>query len=185
MPQQKFTEQELITEHWKPIPLVGFEHIYSVSSLGRIRRDKEGYSARVNHIMTPCLDTSGYLHVQLSYNNYKKHGRIARLVATAFLGDPPTENHQVNHIDGEKTNNRIENLEWTTRLENMQHASKLNLCPYGEQHPDAKLKNSDIPVIRQLMNDKTTNVSALARHYGVDRRQLYYIKHQQTWKKIK
>jgi DNA-binding NarL/FixJ family response regulator len=108
-------------EIWLPIP--NYEGLYEISNLGRVRRlrGKDGT------ILKPFIDTHGYLIVTLSKNSQKKLIRIHRLVALIFLPNPENK-AQVNHIDGNKFNNRIDNLEWSTKIENQRHAERMGLA---------------------------------------------------------
>lgn len=112
-------------EIWKPIP--GYEGLYEVSNLGRVKRlgreyvdSRGGKRAIETKIMSQFESKTrgGYLYVSLIKDRKKSCMRVHRLVARAFLGEPPTEDHQVDHIDGDRTNNRIDNLEYVTRREN-------------------------------------------------------------------
>lgn len=99
-------------EIWKDIQ--GFENLYKVSTDGRIK-------ARTGKIIKPYNNGFGYLTVHL-YKDGESHSRkIHRLVAEAFISNPERK-PQVNHIDGDKSNNHVDNLEWATQSENMQHA---------------------------------------------------------------
>ena len=103
-------------EYWKPV--VGYENLYEVSNLGRIRsfdrwvKSKNG-SIRIcrGRILKPYTNKDGYLCVVLSKNNKQKTFRVNRLVAQAFL-DNPNNLPQVNHKDENKQNNNVENLEF-------------------------------------------------------------------------
>lgn len=109
-------------EIWKPVP--GYEDYYEVSTLGRIRRIK-GRSA--GKILKGSLNASGgYLIVSLYVNKRYKYLLVHRVVAITFLPNPDNK-PQVNHIDGNKLNNALTNLEWATQEENMQHAWKNGL----------------------------------------------------------
>lgn len=125
-------------EIWKDIQ--GYEGLYQISSCGRVKslNSKRKY-------MKPLHATSGYLRVQL-YKNGKPHDfYIHILVAQAFI--PNRENKQeVNHKDGNKENNDVENLEWVSRSENQIHAIKTNLRPaspmtgrFGKDNPNSKV----------------------------------------------
>lgn len=99
-------------EIWKDV--VGYEGLYKVSNLGRIR------SLKSNKIIKPYKKRNGYLRAYLSRKNVYIH----RVVAQAFI--PNLQNkEEVNHKDLDKTNNNVENLEWCTKRENMQHAVKI------------------------------------------------------------
>ena len=103
-------------EYWKPI--VGYENLYEVSNLGRIRsfdrwvKSKNG-SIRIcrGRILKPYTNKDGYLYVVLSKNNKHKTYKVHRLVAQAFL-DNPNNLPQVNHKDENPLNNNVNNLEW-------------------------------------------------------------------------
>lgn len=104
---------------WKKIIDNNIVTNYSVSDLGEIRKDTNGY------IMKPYIQ-NGYAHVTLQINKKPKRFNIHRLVAIAFI--PNSENKPyVNHIDGNKTNNCVKNLEWVTATENAQHAVRTGL----------------------------------------------------------
>ncbi len=116
-------------EIWKPVK--GFEN-YEVSNLGQVKslnynRTKEA------KILKPWVDKYGYLRVNLSKNGKGYAKKVHRLVASAFIpniGDNP----QVNHIDGDKTNNKVDNLEWVTCKENIQHAWNTGLSRMTKKH---------------------------------------------------
>lgn len=104
-----------MTEIWKDVP--GYEGIYHVSNLGRVRRTfKNGRS----NILRGKKDKDGYIEVILS-NGKKKYVRLHRLVAEVFVPNPENK-PQVNHKDRTKHNNVESNLEWATASENTVHA---------------------------------------------------------------
>lgn len=106
-------------EMWTKITIVGYEH-YSVSTLGRVRNKRTG------KILKPYLNNKGYQRVQLNNSGNKKTMFVHRLVLLSF-NKQAENNNQVNHKDGIKTNNYINNLEWSTQQENIQHAYKNGL----------------------------------------------------------
>lgn len=91
-----------------------------------INKDGTVYSKRTKRYIQTHLSNSGYLRVTLWNGNKGKHFSVHRLVAEAFIPNPENKPH-VNHINGDKTDNRVENLEWCTRSENMQHAYNHNM----------------------------------------------------------
>ena len=109
-------------EIWKDIE--GYEGIYQVSNIGRVKRLK-GFCRKEEKIISFYLN-KGYRAVNLYRNNKLKAMPIHRLVALSFIEN--THNKpQVNHIDGVKINNCVENLEWNTRSENIKHAYEIGL----------------------------------------------------------
>ena len=126
-------------EIWKSVDMRGFENRYEISTHGRIRsRDfTDTYRGRVRKgkFLICYLDRRGYPRIGLCKNYHSKHVRVHRLVALAFIPNPMNK-RTVNHKDGIKTNNYVENLEWSTDIENCRHANRLGLHKYksGESH---------------------------------------------------
>lgn len=111
-----------MNEIWRKIE--GFEK-YEVSNLGRVR-SLNYRKTKETKILKPGKDKKGYLKVNLYKSSKHSSKRVHRLVATAFI--PNLDNKtQVNHIDGNKQNNTVSNLEWCTNSENMQHAWRTGL----------------------------------------------------------
>lgn len=110
-------------EIWKDIE--GYEGLYQVSNLGNIKSLRKRIDKGKCHryfdekILKPIETNRGYLRVKLCKDRKIKKIRVHRLVAEAFIKRPELE---VNHIDGNKKNNKAENLEWVTQRENKQHA---------------------------------------------------------------
>lgn len=107
-------------ETWKDIK--GFEGIYQISNMGRLKSFKSDPSGRILSLKNRKGD---YLSIVLCYGTKRRYTRIHRLVAEAFVPNPHNK-PEVNHIDGNKQNNRADNLEWVTRTENHRHAIKMN-----------------------------------------------------------
>jgi hypothetical protein len=115
-------------EIWKDV--IGYEGLYQVSNFGRLK----SFWRKKEIIMKPSNNGWGYYFVSLRKNETKiKSITIHRLVAEAFILNPENK-EQVNHIDGNKLNNHVFNLEWCTRLENMRHGFKMGLIKTSKEH---------------------------------------------------
>lgn len=118
-------------EVWKEIP--GYDGKYYVSNFGRVKSMwryrnlyVEGHGRQIvrlykEKIMSPTSNGKGYLIVSLKMNGKRRNGYIHRMVAEAFI-ENPNNLPVVNHIDYDKTNNRVSNLEWCTQKENIVHS---------------------------------------------------------------
>lgn len=147
------------SEIWRDIS--GYDGKYQVSNFGRVKSFKSGMA----RILKPGQDRGGYLTVHLSRDNKGKKHRVHRLVAEAFIPNPDGK-PQVNHIDGVKTNNHVNNLEWVTPSENIRHALATGLFPQGEDRTDAKLTNAQVVYIRE--NPDGLTCAQLGEMFGVD-----------------
>ena len=127
-----FSKFIIMTEAWKDIK--GYEGYYQVSNLGRVKSiDKLRFNSDViikGKILKPWDNSHGYLQVKFVKNRVKKMPKVHRLVAQTFLGLDPNRVF-VNHKDGNRSNNNIDNLEWVTRRENNCHKYINNDLPIG------------------------------------------------------
>lgn len=166
-------------EQWRPFP--GFECQYEVSDKGRVRRIGPGLGARVGRILSQHPGSWGYLHVGVWKNNKGFSRAVHRAVTEAFLGPKP-KGLQVNHRDGNKPNNSLENLEYVTPKENVHHAWRTGLCVpfYGENHPAAKLKQLEVDEIRVRLAAGETYRSIAAR-FSVTRPLIGMIARRKIW----
>lgn len=120
-------------EEWRLILIDGIETHYEVSNLGRIRNINK-LSWKTKGVLTPKVNKkSGYCQVVIALNGKDYYKYIHRLVSEAFLQNPKNL-PQVNHIDGNKQNNRLSNLEWVSQKANMKHAFD-NILVEGTQKP--------------------------------------------------
>ena len=142
-------------EEWKEI----FSN-YHVSTLGNV--DSTKYKSRRR--LKQWVNQNGYLFISLYFGNKRKHYAVHHLVALAFVPKVDGKS-QINHINGIKTDNRVENLEWVTPSENTLHAVRTGLKPVGEKHYKAKLTNAEVQLIRE--NPQGLSIYELASLFGV------------------
>lgn len=132
-----------MTEQWKPIE--GYESIYQVSNMGRVRRlagvASNGRPLKAQ-IIKPILQHSGYCHVGLWRNGVCDQRRVHRLVAEAFIPNPKNK-ATVNHLNEDKQDNRACNLEWATVGENTRHGSCIERRT-ANRRPDAPNKRKAV-----------------------------------------
>jgi len=176
----------MYNEEWKTVD--GVNGYYKVSNTGHVRgiyrvvpHGKSGHKAIPCKTMTPFVDHYGYEIVSLSLGNKFKKLRVHRLVALAFL--PNTENKpQVNHKDGDKLNNNVGNLEWSTASENQLHAYATGITTSlkGEERTNHKLTTKQVLGIRK---DPRMN-KVIAEEYGVAAPTISNIKRRITWRHI-
>lgn len=181
-------------EIWKDI--VGFEGYYKISSFGRVQSCERIVPRITNcypnkwpfikikaRLLKGHVNQDGYLVFNLCKNEIKKGFMAHRLVASAFLSKLAYHS-EVNHIDANKKNNRLSNLEWCSHLENMQHAASLKLLDNtGSKNPRAILNESQVLEIKQRLL-KGEGVCAIAKVYGVNRLSIGDIKQGRAWKHV-
>ena len=148
-------EEDCMSEIWKDIE--GYEGLYQVSNRGRVkslerivmRKNGRPYSVP-ELIKERQIDHKGYDRIGLNKNGKKKRFFVHRLVLQAF-NPSSDETLEVNHIDGNKLNNNVENLEWVTSSENSIHAFKNNLHNHqGERNTNASITDSEAKEIKKL-----------------------------------
>lgn len=142
-------------------PIKNFENLYEITDDGCIVAIKTGKVSR------GYKTKKGYL----IFDFRRQKGKcvlVHRLVAEAFIPNPENK-PQVNHIDGDKTNNRVENLEWVTNGENQAHAFKNNLQKGNFEHPNSKLTLEQVLYIKNncVVGSKIYGMQTLAKKFNV------------------
>lgn len=169
-----------VVEQWRLVPGHSF---YEVSNLGRVRSWCTGCQHGTVRRKRPFIrksniGTTGYYCVQIAG---KKNARVHRLVAAAFLG--PSHGMEVNHKDGNKLNNRLSNLEYCSKQDNLKHARDTGLTPskVGDKNPMARLTALDVHVVRGLLAEGF-KPREIAESYGVHPVTIRDIKNGRTWR---
>lgn len=175
-----------MTEEWRPID--GYEG-YEVSSHGQVRsfwQERRPVLLANSHIMQGGLDQRGYRLIGLkrrvagSARRIKTH-RLHRMVANAFIPNPDCL-PQINHKDGDKLNNRVENLEWISNADNATHAAKNNLYAAGLRSGMGKWPDAMARAVQTLISGGVRPVD-VSRVLGVPMGSLYWLSggRKQTW----
>jgi len=150
--------EQFIDEIWKPIEE---NPVYLVSNYGRVRtidhpvwcRVNNSYSIRKGRFCTPTNNNSKrYWRVGVQINNRQKHLAIHRLVAKAFIPNPDNL-PQINHIDGDKNNNKVSNLEWCNNGYNQFHAWKNNLKDVTKMSEHSSLRKLTVEQVRFIKEE--------------------------------
>lgn len=164
--------------------IIGYEGLYSVSNCGRIRSDRNTSNTFKGKMLMDRLTQNGYCLVNLFIGHGKKgrNKRIHCLVAEAFIGPRPLR-HDVNHKDGNKRNNRLTNLEYITRSENMLHAVKNGCHKIGSQHGAAKMDEEGVLRMRQLKVNGV-KIHELSYIFEISLSTVYKIINRKIWKHI-
>lgn len=172
---------------------------YIINTDGSITESKSGNKKKT------YKDKDGYSILLLSKKGKLKSYRVHRLVAYRYLSNPYNK-PQVNHKDGNKSNNNVDNLEWATASENVKHAFDTGLKSVSERHKKilsekakkqftgridtigskngkSKLKEADIPIIRDRIKNNE-NMSNIAREYNVTPNCIWEIKVNKRWKHV-
>lgn len=168
------------SEKW--LPVAGYEGSYEVSDQGRVRSldrrllGKDGRTEfHAGKVLIASRTARGYCEVSLRAENSRKHRTIHSLVAETFLGPRPAGN-DVMHINGDRTDNRLQNLRYGTRKENLNQTYE-----YGGRQGPGKLTKDEVSEIRQRL-EKGEKPTDLAKEYGVHSAAIYHIRNGTTFK---
>lgn len=165
-------------EVWRDV--VGYEGVYQVSNFGRVKRIRSSSGAISGRILKQGVNRRGVRNVSLSHESKPKTKTVHRLVALAFLGDPPTERHVVAHNDGNPSNNRLTNLRWATHAEN-----NFDQVEHGTQKGKNRGRKSALTdeQIIAIRADKRS-MSDIANEYRLSKSTIGQIKARKTHKHV-
>lgn len=164
-------------EIWKDIK--DYEGLYQVSNLGRVK----SFHKKGIRILADVESNCGYLSIKLCKNGHIIRKSIHRLVLENFI-QIDNNKRVCNHIDGNKKNNKLGNLQWTTQSQNIRHSIYVlgnNTAKIGSKNPSSKLLENDVLNIRRNKND---TIKIICEKYKISQRCYYKIINRETWKHI-
>ncbi len=163
-------------ERWKPV--VDYEDLYLVSNTGKVK------GLKFNKELKQSLSVKGYLMVTLYRSDDEKlHTGVHRVVARAFLKNPKNKT-QINHIDSNRTNNILSNIEWCTPKENIQHMIKFGKYRVGVECKSSKLKEEQVIEIRELYKSSKISFRTLGKMFNLHPSTVGDIIYRNNWKHI-
>lgn len=176
-------------EYWKPV--VGYEGLYEVSNLGTVKslhkiinKGEFGMVEFPEKILKVVM-RGPYRAVRIYKNKKGTRYSVHRLVAQAFIPNPKNK-RQVNHIDGDKLNNNVNNLEWCTPYENTRHAIKNGLfsdAPIGEKNGQSKLTTENVLYIKNTR--RIVSRRDLSLQFKISIKQVDRIRSGERWGHIR
>lgn len=161
-----------MTEEWRVIP--EFPE-YEASSLGRVRRSDTGFMRKPSETLASLILTLRHA------SGLRQTQNVGALVLMAFVGPRPAK-YDTSHLNGNFRDNRVENLAWETRVQNMARKAEhgTNVAPRGSDHYRAKLDEAKVLDIRTRLAAGVRNID-LAREYGVAKSLIWAIKAGRIW----
>lgn len=174
------TLDDLDGEEWRWIR--GYEDCYQISNFGRTK----SFMLAMPRILVPSFHQKGYLLISLNKGGKRKNFCVHRLVAETFIPNPDGK-PEIDHRDGCKLNNFVENLRWTTRGENLRYAVEMGLIKSGEDNYLAAFTAEQIREIRRIFikGDHEYGMNALARKFGVGVATIQRIVNGERYKNVK
>lgn len=170
----------MVLEIWKYV--VGYIRLYMVSSYGRVKSLNYNRMGK-EQILKLGKDRDGYLQVRLYKNGVGKGYKVHRLVLEAFVSSCP-DGMQRCHNDGNKENNRVENLRYDTQSGNMQDKNRHGTMPNqkGSNNNSAKLNDWIIRIVRRLLEAGDFTQKEIGEMFGVSHQAISKIKTKKNWK---
>ncbi|HGO1484269.1 TPA: NUMOD4 domain-containing protein [Staphylococcus aureus] len=175
-------------EQWRPIK--NYKGIYEISNLGNVKSlartiiKKDGKKQTFKErILNKRHNGYGYYQVGLNNKGKRIYFYIHRLVGEAFI-DNPSNLSQINHVNGNKEDNSVNNLEWVSAKDNTIHSWKTGLSKGGENHGMSKLTNNEVLEIRKKYLSKNYSQRKLAKEYNVSQKTIYNIINKKQWKLV-
>lgn len=139
-----------MSEKW--LPVKGYENLYEVSNYGRVKSLKRATTS--GKVLKLYKNPNGYVYVSLCKDNIKKQKRVHKIVLEAFCPDHDPFKDQIDHIDGNKANNMLSNLEWVNGSENMKRA----YATAPETHYSKKVIDIDTNIIYRSISEAARSV---------------------------
>jgi HNH endonuclease/NUMOD4 motif len=172
-----------MNEIWKEIP--GFETYYEVSDLGNVRSLRyHGTTRKKPRIIVGAISKNGYRKTLLYNADQKRFTKMVHVVALeSFVGPRPSTKHHAAHLNGNRLDNRIENLAWVTAKENMRHRDEHGTTMHGLDHHSSKLNPEKVIKIRQ-MHLNGVSLAELGRMFGVNETNIKKVVTRRTWKRV-
>jgi hypothetical protein len=155
---------------WKPVP--DYEGLYEISDDGRLR----SLYFDPPRMLNPSLNKDGYEYLGLNRNGCRRFWQVHRLVCVTFHG-PPKGEMDASHIDGCRTNNRADNLEWLSHADNIRQKHAHNTVLRGEDHPRARLTRAAVAEI----HSKPGVRADLAKKFGVSPSAIDDVRRGKNW----
>jgi len=175
-------------EIWKEV--AGYEGLYEASNLGRIRSvprtliDGLGRARRYrSKILTGGVSDKGYWAVMMCRGSVQRMTLISRLVAETFIPNPDGK-AEVNHKDGNKNDNSVNNLEWMTHQENSLHRNAVLRKNIGDKNYGAKMTNETVMEMRKMREETGYAYRIIAEKFGLNENTIYRAITKRHWKHI-